>query len=97
MQQDPVRGAWVEIERVVLRPEERAPRIPPATRAVPYVLRVSGFLDQEHATLGDEVGVVTLVGRRFRGRLIAVNPSYRHGFGDTVGELLQIGREGDLS
>jgi len=97
MQQDAVQGAWVEVERVVLRPEERAPQIPPETRAVPYVLRVSGFLDQEGAKLGDEVGVLTLAGRRLRGRLIAVNPSYRHGFGDTVEELLRIGTEGEPS
>jgi hypothetical protein len=57
MRQDPVRGAWVEIERVVLRPEERAPNLPPETRAVPYVLRVSGVLDQETARLGEEVAV----------------------------------------
>ena len=97
MQQYPARGAWVEIERVVLRPEERAPHIPPETRAVPYVLRVSGFLDQEGVRLGDEVGVITLAGRRLRGRLIAVNPSYRRGVGDTVEELLQIGKEGEPS
>jgi hypothetical protein len=97
MRQDPVRGAWVEVERVVLRPEERAPQIPAETRAVPYVLRVSGFLDQEGARLGEEVGVLTLAGRRLRGRLVAVNPSYRHGFGDTVEALLRIGAEGEPS
>jgi hypothetical protein len=97
MQPNAARGAWVEIERVVLRPEERAPHIPPETRAVPYVLRVSGFLDQEDAALGDDVGVITFTGRRLRGRLIAVNPSYRHGFGDTVEALLRIGKEGEPS
>ena len=37
-------GTWVEIEQIVLTPEERAPSLPPETQAVPYVMRVSGFL-----------------------------------------------------
>ena len=97
MQKNPVRGAWVEIQRVVLSPEERAPHIPDETRAVPYMLRVSGFLDEADAKLGDEVGVVTLAGRKLRGRLITLNPSYRHSFGDTVEELLHIGKEEEPS
>lgn len=88
------RGTWVEIESVVLRPEERAPGLPEDTAATPYVLRLSGFLEKE-AELGDEVAVKSLIGRTHRGVLRAVNPSYEHGFGATVPELLHIGlREG---
>lgn len=88
------RGTWVEIESVVLRPEERAPGLPEDTAATPYVLRLSGFLTEE-AELGDEVAVKSLIGRTHRGVLRTVNPSYEHGFGATVPELLHIGlREG---
>jgi hypothetical protein len=37
--------------------------------------------------------VRTLIGREQEGRLRVVNPSYSHSFGDTVAELLTIGRE----
>lgn len=85
-------GSWVEIESVVLRPEDRAPQIPNDTKAVPYVLRVSGFLTT-NAHMGTNVEVKTLIGRTLSGRLIAVNPSYTHSFGSTVEELLHIGIE----
>lgn len=88
------KGTWVEIESVVLKPEERAPGLPEDTAATPYVLRLSGFLEEE-AEVGDEVAVRSLIGRTHRGVLRAVNPSYGHSFGATVPELLQIGlREG---
>lgn len=38
------KGTWVEIERVLLDPEQRAPNLPEDTRSCPYVLRISGFL-----------------------------------------------------
>ena len=50
------KGTWVEIERVLLKPEERAPNLPEDTRKCPYVLRVSGFL-QDDASVGDEVTI----------------------------------------
>ncbi len=88
------KGTWVEIESVVLRPEERAPGLPEDTAATPYVLRLSGFLAEE-AGIGQEVEVKSLIGRTHRGVLRAVNPSYGHSFGATVPELLTIGlREG---
>jgi len=87
-------GAWVEIEQVVLAPEERAPSLPPETKAVPYVMRVSGFL-AESAELGQEVTIHTLIGRELRGTLRVANPSYSHSFGETVPELLTIGTEAE--
>ena len=84
------RGTWVEIESIVLKPEERAPGLPEDTAATPYVLRLSGFLEEE-AEVGDEVAVKSLIGRTHRGVLRAVNPSYEHSFGTTVPELLAIG------
>jgi 2-amino-4-ketopentanoate thiolase alpha subunit len=85
-------GTWVEIEQVVLKPEERAPTLPEDTRQVPYVLRVAGFLADE-AELGQTVRVHTLIGRELAGVLRTVNPSYSHSFGPTVPELLTIGME----
>ena len=88
------KGTWVEIESIVLKPEERAPGLPEDTAATPYVLRLSGFLTEE-AEVGNEAIVRSLIGRTHRGVLREVNPSYGHSFGATVPELLQIGlREG---
>ena len=84
------KGTWVEIEQIVLTPEERAPSLPPETKAVPYMLRVSGFLAEDVA-LGQETTIRTLIGRELRGTLRAVNPGYSHSFGETVPELLSIG------
>jgi hypothetical protein len=85
------KGTWVEIERVLLKPEERAPNLPEETRKCPYVLRVSGFL-QEEAEIGDTVRVRSIIGHEHAGVLTLVNPSYAHSFGATVPELLKIGR-----
>ena len=83
-------GTWVEIEQVVLTPEQRAPGIPADTAATPLMLWVDGFLDAD-ARLGETVAIRTLIGRRLEGRLVRVNPGYTHSFGETVPELLTIG------
>lgn len=85
-------GTWVEIERVLLKPEERAPNLPEETRRCSYVLRISGFLQGE-AEIGAEVTVKSLIGHEHKGVLKVVNPSYGHSFGTTVPELLTIGAE----
>lgn len=86
-------GTWVEIEQIVLKPEERAPSLPDDTRKVPYVLHVSGFLLEE-ALPGQEAKIKTVIGRELQGKILVVNPSYSHSFGETVPELLTIGLEG---
>jgi len=85
-------GAWVEIEQVVFTPEQRASTLPPETRAVPYLLRVSGFLI-EAAEVGQLARIRTIIGRELSGTLKVVNPGYTHSFGETVAELLTIGNE----
>lgn len=87
------KGTWVEVERVLLKPEERAPNLPKETAKVPYVLRVSGFL-MEDAELGQQVKIRTIIGNVHTGKLRIENPGYGHSFGHTVPELLQIGRGG---
>lgn len=86
------KGTWVEIEQVVLTPEQRVQTLPEETRSVPYLLRVSGFLQQE-AEIGQDVQVKTIIGRTLTGVLKSVNPGYRHSFGETVPELLRIGTD----
>lgn len=88
-------GTWVEIERVLLRPEDRAPGLPAETARVPYVLRVSGFL-VEPAEVGGPARIRSLIGSEYEGTLRVVNPSYTHSFGETVPELLDIGREDEV-
>lgn len=87
-------GTWVEIEQIVLKPEERAQNLPEDTRQTPYVLRVSGFLAEE-AELGQPARIHTFIGRELAGKLITVNPSYNHSFGKIVPELLTIGTEAE--
>ena len=87
-------GTWVEIEKIILTPEQRAPTLPEETKQVPYVLNVSGFLLAD-GMLGSSVRIRTLIGRELEGTLTRVNPSYRHTFGEVVPELLNIGIEGD--
>jgi hypothetical protein len=88
------KGSWVEIEDVVLRPEERVPTLPEDTRATPLLMRASGFL-LEGAELGARVRIRTIIGRELEGRLRRELPSYGHGFGTTVPELLTIGTEAE--
>jgi len=84
------KGTWVQIEQLVLEPDERVPTLPADTREVPYVMRVSGFL-LDDAVVGEQARVRTLIGRELSGSLTMVNPSYEHSFGETVQELLEIG------
>ncbi len=86
------RGTWVEIEQVVLQPAERSTALPEDTKKVPYILRVSGFLEKD-AEIGQDVEVRTIIGRVISGKLMVVNPSYQHSFGKVVPELLTIGTE----
>ncbi len=81
---------WVQIHIDVLKPEERATNIPEDTRAVPLEMWVKGRLENESAELGDAVTITTKTGRKVDGTLCAVNPSFRHNFGDYVPELDQI-------
>jgi hypothetical protein len=85
-------GTWVEIHSIVLPAEQRAAHIPEDTKRVPLEMRVKGFLVGE-AFLGAQVEIVTVAGRRLRGRLAQINPSYDHGFGAPIAELQAIGGE----
>ncbi|MBE0449637.1 MAG: 2-amino-4-ketopentanoate thiolase [Clostridia bacterium] len=84
------KGDWVKIYRVILKPEERAPQVPDDTKLVPLEMWVKGFLTAD-AELGDIVEVKTITDRMESGKLVEINPTYTHSFGNFVPELLQIG------
>ena len=86
------RGTWVEIHRIVLPAGERVSQVPEDTQRMPLEMRVNGFLTGSAAS-GEEVEIETPAGRRVRGKLIDVKPSYTHGFGAPIAELDTIGRE----
>lgn len=84
---------WVEIENIVLTPDERAPQVPDDTKATPLMMWIKGFLMDDEASIGDEVAVKTLSGRIVKGKLVEINPRHVHDFGNPVHELLEIGME----
>lgn len=86
------KGQWVEIHQVVLPAGQRAPQVPEETGRVPLELRTKGFIEHD-AKIGDQVTITTVIGRRLQGALLAVEPSYRHNFGEYVPELGAIGVE----
>ncbi|MCI0506685.1 MAG: 2-amino-4-ketopentanoate thiolase [Gammaproteobacteria bacterium] len=85
-------GTWVEIYRVVLAANERAPQLPEDTRQVPLEMRVKGWLVKA-AELNGDAEIKTPAGRQLRGTLVEINPAYRHGFGSPIPELTPIGNE----
>lgn len=87
------KGDWVKIHSVVLKPGQRAPKLPEETLAVPLEMWVKGFLQEESASLGDEVTVRTMTGRVVKGRLEEVRPAFRHSFGSFMPVLQDIGIE----
>jgi hypothetical protein len=80
-------GAWVELERVILQPGERAPGIPADTASVPFAGRVRGFLVAP-ARKGTMAEVRTQADRIVSGRLRALLPRNPADFGDPSPELL---------
>ncbi|MDO5092699.1 MAG: 2-amino-4-oxopentanoate thiolase subunit OrtA [Propionibacteriaceae bacterium] len=87
-------GTWVEIQKTVLTPDERAQGVPQDTAATPLLEWVDGFLTHP-AAIGDEATVRTLIGRTHTGVISRINPGYTHSFGETVGEILTIGTEAE--
>jgi len=92
MDQTAKKNTWVEIHRIVLERGERAPQVPADTQQVALQMKVKGFLARD-AAIGEEVEVITPVGRRISGTLTAINPAYDHRFGAPIAELSPIGGE----
>lgn len=85
------RGSWVQIHKIVLEPEDRAPQVPEDTKKVPLEMWVKGYL-LENAYIGDFAAVRTLTGRVEKGTVVEENPTFTHNYGAFVPEILQIGR-----
>jgi len=88
----PKQGDWVLIHSQTLAKEERAPQVPADTKEVPFEMWVKGKLLAD-AEIGTTVTVKTLTGRLETGKLLEINPVYRHSFGEFVPELLTVSRE----
>jgi hypothetical protein len=86
------KGTWVLIHRIILDASERALSVPDDTKKVPLELWVKGRLRSD-AEIGADVEVITRTGRLEHGRLLEENPTFKHGFGDFVPELLTISEQ----
>ena len=82
-------GEWVQIERTILEPSERAPQVPDDTKKVPLIMWIKGFL-MEDANIGDDVKVKTRTGRIETGKLLEADPVYELNYGNFVPELQEI-------
>ena len=84
------KGDWVQISQVILEPGQRAPQVPHDTSLVPLTQLVKGFLLHD-ASLGDTVTIETIIGRNMTGKMVEVNPGYKHSFGSPRKEFMKIG------
>lgn len=87
-----IKGQWVKIHSIVFTADERAPQVPEDTQKVPLEMWVKGYIQQD-ASIGDEVEVKTMTGRLVNGKLLEINPTYRHSYGEHIPELLEIGTQ----
>ena len=74
----------------MLEPAERTGKLPEDTKQVPLEMWVKGRLQNEKAEIGEEVTIVTCVGRTEHGTLIEVNPCYELNYGAFVPEILEM-------
>lgn len=84
-------NTWVQIEKVILTPENRSPLIPDDTKKFPLIMWVKGFL-QADANIGDIVEIKTKTRRVEEGKLVKAHPTYNHSFGNYVEEFEEVAR-----
>jgi len=85
-------GDWVEVEYVLLTPDERAAGLPAETASKSLTMWVKGFARSD-AAIGDELTVETMTGRAVTGRLSDAEPGYFHTFGKPIPELVHVGAD----
>lgn len=85
-------GDWVEVEWVLLTPEERAAGLPAETASKPLTVWVKGFA-RAGASIGDDLTVETMTGRAVTGHLSDLEPGYFHTFGKPIAELAHVGAD----
>ena len=83
------KGDWVQIHNIILKPEERAPQIPDDTKKVSLEMWIKGTI-LHAAKIGEQVEIETATGRRVKGTLEEINPSYTHSFGSFVPEIIEV-------
>lgn len=83
------KGTWVSVRRTVLSPEGRAATVPDDTKQVALVLLTSGYL-QADANIGDNVQIITHIGRADEGELVEANPIFNVNYGHSVPILNQV-------
>ncbi|WP_315116050.1 2-amino-4-oxopentanoate thiolase subunit OrtA [uncultured Clostridium sp.] len=86
------KGTWVEIEEIVLTPEDRSQSIPEETRIISLKCWTRGNCLSD-CEVGSEVQVETIVGRIVKGEVVEVEPGYYHSFGRYVKEVEYIGKQ----
>ena len=84
------KGTWVEIEKIILLPQERSNNLPEDTKETPLMMWVKGFC-LANCEIGQEIEVETITGRVEKGIVTRVEPNYTHSFGKYIGELAYIG------
>jgi len=91
MSEKAYKGQWVKIHNIILEPSQRAPGVPEDTKKCPLEMWLNGFLDQDEASIGEQVAIKTVIGRIVKGQLTEIEPKYDHSFGKPIMELLTIG------
>jgi len=91
MSEKAYKGQWVKIHNIILKSSQRSPNVPEDTKKVPLEMWLNGFLDQDEATLGEEVSIRTVIGRVVKGKMTEIDPQYDHSFGKPIEELIAIG------
>lgn len=81
-------GTRVRVRFTLLAADERAPNLPSDTSSTPYVVRVTGIL-QEPGSIGDRVRITTPIGRTLEGEMEEIEPGDRHSFGTPVPALVR--------
>ncbi len=87
------KGDWVRIHKVILAAEERTAKLPDDTKKVDFEMWVKGTLQNETAEIGDDVTIITAVGREEVGQLLEVDPYYTHSYGVFVPEIVEIDKK----
>lgn len=85
------KNTWVQIEKIILNPSNRAASVPSDTKMTPLIMWVKGFL-KSNAELGDIVKIKTKTGRIEKGKIVQVHPSFNHSFGNYVEEFERVDR-----
>ncbi|MCB2309736.1 2-amino-4-ketopentanoate thiolase [Clostridium tagluense] len=86
------KGTWVEVEEIVLLPEDRAINIPDETKKTPLKSWTRGKCLSD-CELGDKVQIETNIGRISSGEVVDIEPGYYHTYGKYVEEISNIGKQ----